>query len=311
MFASIVTTLLSQVKAGKRSAHPRAFNFRGLSALVFISIRMMHPGIGTARPSDASFSSSPRCDEPKTDCFEPGLALWFLFRLPCETRRYRPPPESRCLRDRLLPRESTSACPNGWASGCPDAEHILALAGSWSAPRHVMKDLLRTRRNLLVRYGVAVVLACLALLIRGLIPIRPGIAIYQLALAAVVVSAWYGGRGPGLLALLISVAGILYWFIPPADSFALPAEYALSLILFLGNGVLLIEFSMGRWRAEQALEESEGRFRLMAETVPEVLWIESLDPPRLLYLSPSYDRIWGRPTEDLYRDRDWRLEAIH
>ena len=174
-----------------------------------------------------------------------------------------------------------------------------------------MKDLLRTRRNLLVRYGVALVLACLALLIRGLLPIRPGVAIYQLALAAVVVSAWYGGRGPGLLATLISAAGILYWFIPPADSFALPAEYALSLILFLANAVLLTEFSMGRWRAEQALEESEGRFRLMAETVPEVLWIESLDPPKLLYLSPSYDRIWGRPAEDLYRDQDWRLDAIH
>ena len=174
-----------------------------------------------------------------------------------------------------------------------------------------MKDLLRTQRNPLVRYGVALSLACLALLIRGLIPIRPGIAIYQLALAAVIVSALYGGRGPGLLTMLISAAGILYWFIPPADSFALPAEYALSLTLFLANGVLLTEFSMGRRRAEQALEESEGRFRLMAETVPEVLWIESLDPPRVLYVSPSYDRIWGRPAEDLYRDHDRWLDAIH
>jgi PAS domain S-box-containing protein len=174
-----------------------------------------------------------------------------------------------------------------------------------------MKDLLRIQRNLLVRYGVALALACLALLIRGLLPIRPGIAIYQLALAAVVVSAWYGGRGPGLLAVLISAAGILYWFIPPADSFALPAEYALSLTLFLANGVLLTEFSMGRHRAEQALEESEGRFRLMAETVPEVLWIESLDPPRVLYLSPSYYRIWGRPAKNLCRNHDWQLEAIH
>jgi PAS domain S-box-containing protein len=174
-----------------------------------------------------------------------------------------------------------------------------------------MKDLLRTQRNPLVRYGVALSLACLALLIRGLIPIKPGIAIYQLALAAVVVSALYGGRGPGILTMVISAAGILYWFIPPADSFALPAEYALSLTLFLANGVLLTEFSMGRRRADQALEESEGRFRLMAETVPEVLWIESLDPPRVLYVSPSYDRIWGRPAEDLYRDHDRWLDAIH
>jgi len=174
-----------------------------------------------------------------------------------------------------------------------------------------MKDLLRTQRNRLVRYGVAATLACLALLIRGLIPMRPGIAVYQLALASVVVSAWYGGRGPGFLALLISTAGVLYWFIPPTDSFALPAEYALSLILFLANGILLTEFSMGRRRAEQRLEESEGRFRLMAETVPEVLWIESLEPPRMLYLSPSYDRIWGRPAEDVYHDHSRWLNAIH
>jgi len=174
-----------------------------------------------------------------------------------------------------------------------------------------MKDLLRTQRNPLVRYGVALALGCLGLLIRGLLPIRPGIAIYQLALAAVVVSAWYGGRGPGLLATLISVAGILYWFIPPPDSFVLPAEYVLSLALFFANGVLLTEFSMGRRRAEQALEESERRFRLMAETVPEVLWIESLDPPKMLYLSPNYNRIWGRPAEDIYRDYDRQLDAIH
>jgi PAS domain S-box-containing protein len=175
----------------------------------------------------------------------------------------------------------------------------------------MMNHLLRTRHNLRARYVVALSLACLALLLRGLIPIRLGMAIYQLPLAAVVVSAWYGGRGPGLLAFLVSVAGLVYWFIPPADSFALPAEYAVGLTLFLANSILLIEFSAGRRRTEQALEESEGRFRLMAETVPEVLWIQSLDPPKLLYLSPSYDRIWGRPAKDLYRDRDWQLEAIH
>jgi PAS domain S-box-containing protein len=175
----------------------------------------------------------------------------------------------------------------------------------------MMNHLLRTRHNLRARYVVALSLACLALLLRGLIPIRPGMAIYQLPLAAVVVSAWYGGRGPGLLAFSVSVAGLVYWFIPPADSFALPGEYAVSLTLFLANSILLIEFSAGRRRTEQALEESEGRFRLTAETVPELLWIESLEPRKVLYLSPSYDRIWGRPANDLDGTRDWRLDAIH
>src|SRR6266404_813776 len=174
-----------------------------------------------------------------------------------------------------------------------------------------MKALLRNRRDLLKRYGLALGSAALALLIRGSLPIRPGLGIYQLALAAVVVSAWYGGRGPGLFALVISVAGVLYWFIPPADSFALPTEYVLSLCLFVTLGVVLIEFSVGRRRVEHALEESEGRFRLMAETVPEILWIESIEPRGALYVSSRYEQIWGRPVSDLYRDPNLWLEAIH
>ena len=175
-----------------------------------------------------------------------------------------------------------------------------------------MLDLVRIRSNPLVRYGFAVALAALALLIRKLLPLPLGIAIYGLAVGAVVVSAWYGGRGPGLLATLVSGAGIAYWFIPPDDAF-LPIEphYAISLIMFGALAILVTEFGMARRRAEQALEESERRFRLMAASIPEVLWIESLDPRRVLYVSPAYERIWGRPAAELYRDVNVWLEAAH
>jgi K+-sensing histidine kinase KdpD len=97
------------------------------------------------------------------------------------------------------------------------------------------------------------------------LPFREGLSIYSFSIAAVVVSAWYGGRGPGWAALLIGTAGILYWFIPPANSFTLPADYALGLAVFVALCALLSELSVGRRRAERALEESERRFRLMAE----------------------------------------------
>ena len=70
--------------------------------------------------------------------------------------------------------------------------------------------------DVLKRYSLALVLAGLALLLRGTLPVLHGTAIYQLPIAAVVLSAWYGGRGPGLLASLICATGILYLFIPPA-----------------------------------------------------------------------------------------------
>ncbi|HEY2190167.1 MAG TPA: DUF4118 domain-containing protein, partial [Caldimonas sp.] len=79
----------------------------------------------------------------------------------------------------------------------------------------------RQRPKTLERYGLALALSGAALLTRGALPVPEGTTIYQLPLAVVVLSGWFGGRGPGLLALVVSATGILYWFIPPSDSFEL------------------------------------------------------------------------------------------
>ena len=114
-------------------------------------------------------------------------------------------------------------------------------------------DLPRKRRDLLKRYGLALALAVLALLIRGALPVPQGTSIYLLPLAAVVLSGWFGGREAGLVALVICAAGILYWFIPPANSLSLPPGYALGLGMFIALGLLLSEFSAARARTEHAL----------------------------------------------------------
>ena len=66
-----------------------------------------------------------------------------------------------------------------------------------------------------------------------------------------------------------------------------------------------------RRRAEEALRESEERFRELAEHVQDVFWIRELDPPRLLYMNPAYERLWGRPREELLADPRAFLKAIH
>ncbi len=51
------------------------------------------------------------------------------------------------------------------------------------------------------RYGAAVILVALALIFRRLIaPLIGDASPYVFVLTAVVISAWYGGRGPGVLA---------------------------------------------------------------------------------------------------------------
>ncbi len=73
----------------------------------------------------------------------------------------------------------------------------------------------------------------------------------------------------------------------------------------------LASIAIERTRTEAALRESEERFRCMADSVPEVIWITQLQPERALYTSPSFERIWGRPVADLYRDPRLWTQAIH
>jgi two-component system, cell cycle sensor histidine kinase and response regulator CckA len=67
-----------------------------------------------------------------------------------------------------------------------------------------------------------------------------------------------------------------------------------------------------RLEAEQALRESEERFRQLAENITEsVFWMSDPIALETLYVSPAYERIWGRSCDSLYANfMEW-IEAIH
>jgi len=62
---------------------------------------------------------------------------------------------------------------------------------------------------------------------------------------------------------------------------------------------------------QEQLQEGEARFRQLAENINEVLWIESRGDNRLLYVSPVYEKIWGRTCESLYQDPNSFLTFVH
>jgi PAS domain S-box-containing protein len=63
--------------------------------------------------------------------------------------------------------------------------------------------------------------------------------------------------------------------------------------------------------AGQHLRESEERFRQFAENITKVFWMTDPAMSQMLYVSPAYQKIWGRTCASLYASpRDW-LAAVH
>ena len=61
----------------------------------------------------------------------------------------------------------------------------------------------------------------------------------------------------------------------------------------------------------EELEESEKKFRQLAENILEAFWITDVQFSKTLYISPAYESIWGRTCEDLYRNPQAWIEAVH
>ena len=62
---------------------------------------------------------------------------------------------------------------------------------------------------------------------------------------------------------------------------------------------------------EMVLPAVEERIRVLADAVPDVLWIIDLSPEKVVYCSPSFERLWGLPVEALYRNPRLWAETIH
>jgi PAS domain S-box-containing protein len=65
-----------------------------------------------------------------------------------------------------------------------------------------------------------------------------------------------------------------------------------------------------RRQAEQALRESEECFRQLAENIEAWFWLIDSQSQEILYVSPAYEKIWGRSCQSLYPDPNRWIEAI-
>jgi len=98
------------------------------------------------------------------------------------------------------------------------------------------------------------------------------------------------------------------------DQTNIPVEYVSTPIEEEGEvtgAVVVFRDISERREAERLLQDSQERFRQLAEHIREVFWMTDPAKQRMLYISPGYEEIWGRSCESLYASPQSWLHAIH
>jgi signal transduction histidine kinase len=121
-----------------------------------------------------------------------------------------------------------------------------------------------TTDNQLRRYGAALLAASAALFLRRLLaPVLGDQNPYHTAWATVVFSAWYCGIGPSIVAVLVDLIGIWYWFLPPAGSWNLanPRADAAGMAGFLVFSGVIVAFGETTRRSLAKSQAAEGQLK--------------------------------------------------
>jgi K+-sensing histidine kinase KdpD len=116
------------------------------------------------------------------------------------------------------------------------------------------------------RYFAAIVLVAGGVVLTALLPDEIQRRNSTLFFGAVMVSAWWGGFGPGLVATVLSALSITWFFTPSVRAFELSHDDRIRVSLFLAMAALISYLNGARQRAEERhaellLREKIGRAR--------------------------------------------------
>ena len=174
-------------------------------------------------------------------------------------------------------------------------------------------------------YGVALLATAGCLLIRWpLAPVLGDAVPHMTFFPAVMVAAYFGGFWPGLLATGLSAVAANYFLTHQLSSFrVMSVKDVAALVLFVLVGTIISGLSESlhrarrrivadeRRRAEEALRETEERFRQLAENIHEIFWETDARDDRIIYVSPGYEEVWGVMGPDVYEQPGSWVKRIH
>lgn len=161
------------------------------------------------------------------------------------------------------------------------------------------------------RYGVAIVASLLAALLTLLLStfLHPE-APFMIWFPVIMVSAWYGGLGPGLLATSIAALVGLY-ALPPPWSFDVDLEDITWLVLFVLATLLICLLTVGLTAARRRSEAAQERYRDLVHELDAIIWEADKSTLRFSFVSQAAEEKLGYPVERWLGDPDFWQSLIH
>jgi PAS domain S-box-containing protein len=114
----------------------------------------------------------------------------------------------------------------------------------------------------------------------------------------VMISCLYGGRGPGIFAIILSALIFDFFFLPPPFHFVHSHDEFLRLGVSVTAMVLAAELIEAKRRSDTARSTLDAEFRLLAETCPDGIII--IDRSSVIqFANPAVTRLFGFQTDEV------------
>jgi C4-dicarboxylate-specific signal transduction histidine kinase len=121
------------------------------------------------------------------------------------------------------------------------------------------------RTSVILRCGLALAFVATALGVTFLLQNVVSTAGYLFFYIAVVASAWFGGKWPGGIAVVLSAVSVAYFFTPPVYSFTVNPQSLPVFIEFAASALVVGWFSSWRRQAEAELRYARDELQLRVE----------------------------------------------
>jgi PAS domain S-box-containing protein len=146
------------------------------------------------------------------------------------------------------------------------------------------------------RYGLSVLLVAICTAVT--MPLQVYGVRTSLFFPAILLGTWYGGTGPGLLAVLLSTLSINFFFTEPFFEFQFSVQDIPTTVAFLLSASIISSWSAARTRAENRLRDNEQRWRGLTEALPQLVWGATSDGA-CDYFSTQWTAYTGVPETEL------------